>query len=223
MAKRKLSQYADLATFENVIQPNLDELKEDYSLKGKWAKEYFNNYYPIILELGCGKGEYTVSLAEKYPQHNFIGIDRKGARLWTGSVNAQRNSLKNVTFMRFDISFISKVFGSGEIAEIWITFPDPQPKKRQIKKRLTNPYFLRMYNGLLEDGGVMHLKTDNLAFHDYTLEILQGEEHEVLECTQDLYHSGLEDPLLSIKTHYEKLFLEQGIPITYLKFRLCYP
>ncbi len=224
MAKRKLSQYDDLATFENVIQPNLDELKEDYSLKGKWAKEYFNNDYPIILELGCGKGEYTVSLAEKFPQNNFIGIDRKGARLWTGSINAQELSLTNAAFLRFDISFISKVFGPGEIAEIWVTFPDPQPKKRQIKKRLTNPQFLRMYHVLLENGGLMHLKTDNLPFYDYTLEIIKGEGHELLMCTQDLYHSELTDPsLLSIKTHYEKMFLEQGIPITYLKFRLCYP
>lgn len=219
MAKKKLSQYNDLATFENVTQPDIKELEEGYSLKGKWARDYFKNEYPIVLELGCGKGEYTVNLAKAFPQKNFIGVDIKGARLWTGSVQTQELSLSNVAFLRLDISFITKVFGPGEVSEIWIPFPDPQPKNRQAKKRLTNPRFLKMYGNLLEDDGLIHLKTDNLPFHDYTLEIIEQEGHELQLCTNDLYHSGFTNPLLSIKTHYEKKFLKQGLPITYLKFK----
>jgi len=223
LAKRKLSQYSDLIAFDNVIQPKIEEIGKGYFLKGKWAEEHFQNNNPIVLELGCGKGEYTVNLAKNFPQKNFIGIDIKGARLWTGCTQARDYNLDNVVFLRLDISFIDRVFDFREISEIWITFPDPQPKNRQIKKRLTNPRFLRMYDILLKDSGFIHLKTDSILLYNYTLKIIEQEGCELQTCTDDLYNSSVLNQLLSIKTHYEEKFLKQGMPITYLKFRPCYP
>ena len=220
MPKRKLRQYADLNTFSNVIQPAYDQIQDGHELRGKWAKEYFNNSHPIVLELGCGKGEYTVNLAEKYPKKNFIGIDRKGARIWTGSKYALENNLSNVAFLRLDIKSLHLLFDGGEIDEIWITFPDPLPKKSQIKKRLTNSKFLKRYMRVLKQGGCIHLKTDNLPFFQYSVEVIVEQNYTILEQTKDLYQTeGLEE-VSAVQTFYEKKFLAEGLPITYLKFSL---
>ena len=185
MTKNKLKKYSEVAEFSNVIQPSFDDLKKEFSLKGSWSVKYFKNNNPLILELGCGKGEYTIHLAEKNPNCNFIGLDIKGARLWAGGQIALEKELPNVAFIRTDISRIDKLFAEGEVNEIWITFPDPQPKKKQIKKRLTNPRFLYKYNGFLKKGGLIHLKTDNVDFFDYSLEVIDEFECKLLTFTHN--------------------------------------
>ena len=218
MAKRKLQQYAEVKTFSNVIQPEYEQIQDGHNLKGKWAQEYFQNNHPIVLELGCGKGEYTVTLAEKYPNKNFIGIDRKGARIWAGSKYALEQGLTNVAFIRVDVKVLHLIFESGEVDELWITFPDPLPKRSQIKRRLTNPNFLERYKRVLRPGGYVHLKTDHLHFHEYTLDVLKVEQYTILESTRDLYNANGFEEASSIQTFYEKKFLNQDLPITYLKF-----
>lgn len=220
MAKNKLQRYAELATFDNVLQPALEEIEGGFHLKGKWVKEYFKNDNPIVLELGCGKGEYTISLAEKYPDKNFIGIDIKGARIWKGSRTALENNMKNVAFIRMSIDKIGSFFGEDEVSEIWITFPDPQPGRSRIKKRLTSPGFLKMYENIMQEGGVIHLKTDNIAFFDYTQEMIRENNYKLIWVTHDLYGSGKANDILSIRTFYEQKFLDEGLSICYLRF-LC--
>ena len=219
MAKNKLKKYSEVADFQNVIQPSFDDLKKDFSLKGSWAEQYFENNNPLILELGCGKGEYAVHLAEMNPDINFIGLDIKGARLWSGGQIALEKELANVAFIRSDIFRIDKLFAENEINEIWITFPDPQPKKKQIKKRLTNPRFLYKYKRFLKKDGVIHLKTDNVEFFDYTLEVVNELKCKLLTSTHSLYSNDVEE-ILNVKTYYEKKFLEQGLAICYLQFQL---
>lgn len=218
MAKRKLRQYAEVNSFSNVVQPDYELIQRGHDLKGNWAKDHFQNNHPIVLELGCGKGEYTVNLAEKYPNKNFIGIDRKGARIWTGSKYALEYGLTNVAFLRVDVRVLHLLFEPGEVDEIWITFPDPQPKQSQIKRRLTNPKFLERYKRVLSSGGCVHLKTDNLLFHKYTVKVLEEMNYAILERTQDLYREDGFEEASSIQTFYEKKFLDEGLPITYLKF-----
>jgi len=218
VAKNKLQRYAELATFDNVLQPALDEIDGGFYLKGKWAGEYFKNNNPIVLELGCGKGEYTISLADKYPDKNFIGIDIKGARIWKGSRTALENHMKNVAFIRMSIDKIASFFGEDEVSEIWFTFPDPQPGKSRIKKRLTSPRFLKIYETIMQKGGIIHLKTDNIAFFDYTLDIIKENNYQLIWATCDLYDSGKANEILSIRTFYEQKFLDEGLPICYLKF-----
>jgi tRNA (guanine-N7-)-methyltransferase len=221
MPKRKMQRFAELETFGNVIQPKLsDFIGFDHIYKGKWAIDYFKNSHPIILELACGKGEYTVGLAEKYSEINFIGIDIKGERIWKGSKASIEKKLRNVAFIRSRIEYISQLFAKDEISEIWITFPDPQPKKPNIKKRLTSPQFIERYKKILKPEGIIHLKTDNAGLFDYTLEIIEKEKYELLYKTFDLAASGNPDDILSIKTYYEQMFAEQGFKICYLKFRL---
>ena len=220
MPKNKLQRFAELKTFSNVHEFLYTERETDFKLKGKWNKEYFKNNNPIVLELGCGKGEYSIGLAEKSPRKNFIGIDIKGARIWRGSKNAQEKNLSNVCFLRTQIEFIESCFAKDEVSEIWITFPDPQPNKE--KKRLTHPAFLDRYRNVIKNEGIVHLKTDSLELHEFTLEIIAENKHKLLDSTNDLYGSSVSEreEVKSIKTHYEKLFTAKGKKITYLKFRL---
>lgn len=207
--------------FDHVIEPSFEEVfRQHHSLRGKWHSEWFRNTNPIILELGCGKGEYTVGLASRYTGKNFIGIDIKGARMWKGAKQAYTMGLPNAAFLRTRIEFTTSFFAPGEVDEIWLTFPDPQMKRKREKKRLSGPQFLNLYRQFLKDGGIVHLKTDCRELYDYTLALTQVNGLEVITAVTDLYHQMPGDPLLSIRTHYEELFLKQGVPITYLSFRL---
>ena len=220
MGKNKLQHYKDIESYDNLFQYSYEEIIKGFPLKGKWKKDYFRNDKPITLELGCGKGEYTLGLARKYPDKNFIGIDIKGARLWRGCKTALEEELKNIVFIRTTIELIEHYFSEGEIDEIWITFPDPHPKTPRTRKRLMYPRFLEMYKNILAKGGIINLKTDNQMLFDYTYDLLRELNLEIIFHTRDLYNSGIEDDILSIKTFYEKNFLEKNIPIKYLKFRI---
>ncbi len=216
----KLERFAQIKTFPNVFEPDGKELlTTDYKLKGKWSKEYFKNDNPITLELGCGKGEYTVGLASKYPERNFIGIDIKGARMWKGAKFALENKLSNIAFIRLRIEFIERIFSRDEVSEIWITFPDPFPK--MPSNRLTSSNFMNRYRKTLIADGKVHLKTDSRQLHEYTLAILK--ENNIIPeiATKDLYTPGQElDEILTLKTFYEQMFLKEGKPITYLRFSM---
>lgn len=219
MAKRKLARFAEMNTFNHVVQAEFSEVFEkDYKLKGNWNKDFFNNNNPIVLELGCGKGEYTVGLARQNPQMNFIGVDIKGARMWRGAKTALDEGMKNVGFVRTRIDLINSFFAQAEISEVWITFPDPQPKKHY--KRLTSTRFLGYYQKFLKNNGIIHLKTDSKELHDYTKALVELNKLETEVCTDNLYDSNLVDQTLSIKTFYEQQFLQKGKPITYIKFKL---
>lgn len=210
-----------METFNNVFQPLTDEvLWKDYFTKGKWHNEIFKNSNPIVLELGCGKGEYTINLAEKFKNKNFIGLDIKGARMWLGARYANQNNLNNVAFLRTRIEFINSCFAENEIDEIWITFPDPQLKENRTRKRLTSSGFLNKYNKLIKPNGIIHLKTDSLELHEYTLSVLEFNNIKPQIATADLYNSEFINEDLEIKTFYENQFLSIGKPITYLKFSL---
>lgn len=216
----KLERFAQIKAFPNVLEPDGKEiLAGDFALKGKWNPEYFGNDRPITLELGCGKGEYTVGLAERYPDKNFIGVDIKGARMWKGAKYALENSIENAAFVRTRIEFIEKVFGSGEVSEIWITFPDPFPKKPN--NRLSSSIFLNRYRKILVPEGIVHLKTDSRQLHDYTLAVLEASGVAPDSFTNDLYAPGRQqDDITTLKTFYETRFLDQQKPITYLRFRV---
>ena len=188
--------------------------------KGKWKKQYFQSENPLVLELGCGKGEYTLGMARAFQEKNFIGIDIKGARIWRGAKSVSEENIANAAFIRTRIEFIRSIFAPGEVDEIWITFPDPQLKIRRTKKRLTSSGFLDNYRTFLKDDGVIHLKTDSLELHEYTLALLQLNQFEILDATTDLYASHQGNPILEIKTHYEGIFTKEGKKITYLRFRL---
>jgi tRNA (guanine-N7-)-methyltransferase len=220
LAKNKLERFEECKTFHNLIQAGYFDLLKDYPLKGKWSEKYFGNNNPVVLELGCGKGEYTVSLAEKNKDQNFIGIDNKGARLWRGCKTAIEKNLSNVCFIRTRIELIERFFAPGEISEIWITFPDPQVRSSRERKRLTSPRFLAHYQKILEPGSIIHLKTDNTQLFEYTLETIASQKHELLFHTFDLYGLNLDDDASSVQTFYEKMFLEQQIRIKYLRFRI---
>ncbi|WP_026897381.1 tRNA (guanosine(46)-N7)-methyltransferase TrmB [Daejeonella oryzae] len=213
MGKDKLRRYAEISDFNNV-----HELEEGKELKGAWNKIQFANELPVILELACGKGEYTVSLAKLFPEKNFIGIDYKGNRIWRGAKTALEEKIPNVAFLRIQIEHILDYFEDGEISEIWITFPDPQPQESREKKRLTSPRFLEMYKRILKKGGILHLKTDNDALHAYTHEKIAELGLQLHVRTQDLYRSDFADEVLSIKTYYEKKYLAHDKNINYLKF-----
>ena len=209
-----------MAEFSNVFQPTFEELKTGFSIKGKWKSDIFKNNYPLVLELGCGKGEYSLGLARKFPNKNFLGIDVKGSRMWKGAIDALNERMSNVAFLRTRIEFIEYCFAENEVDEIWITFPDPQIKKKRAKNRLTHPKFLRLYSSIMQDNGLIHLKTDSQFLHGYTLGIIQGHQHFLEDAEHDVYNAVLERENMDIKTHYEKLFLEKNMPISYLRFRL---
>ncbi|NBC57765.1 MAG: tRNA (guanosine(46)-N7)-methyltransferase TrmB [Bacteroidetes bacterium] len=221
-SKNKLRRFKDNETFANVIQPSREEVvDQSFKYKGRWNTLYFKNNNPIIVELGCGKGEYTVGLAEKYKDKNFIGIDIKGARFWKGAKTALEQDLKNVAFLRTQIELVTDVFDPHEVSEIWITFPDPQIKYKRTKHRMTNPDFLSKYKTILKPKGLIHLKTDSEFMHGYTLGLLEGLSHDILYSHHDIYvnHEAPKD-VVGIQTFYEKQYLEKGKPITYLKFKL---
>ena len=222
MGKNKLKRFRENETFTNVLQPSREEiLSGNFPLKGKWASDFFQNENPIVLELGCGKGEYTVNLAQQYPQKNFIGIDIKGARFWRGAKAALEEKVPNAAFLRCQIELIDMIFASNEVAEIWITFPDPQIKYKRTKHRLTNADFLEKYKKILAPEGLIHLKTDSEFLHGYTLGLLHGLGHEILYANHHIYRNeGAPAEVLAIQTTYEKIYLAQGKPITYIRFRL---
>lgn len=213
MGKDKLRRFAEIATFDNVL-----ELEDGKPFKGKWNTDKFKNDHPLVLELGCGKGEYTVNMARLFPDKNFIGIDYKGNRIWRGAKTAIEEGIKNVAFLRIQIEGIQDYFSEGEVSEIWITFPDPQPQISREKKRLTAPRFLEKYRLILQEKGILHLKTDNDDLHEYTFQKIEELGMVLHEKTEDLYKSALADEVLSIKTYYEKKYLKTDKNINYLKF-----
>lgn len=220
MGKNKLARWTELGSYDNVIQPEIaDVAGKDHPIKGKWKKKLFKNENPIVLELGCGKGEYTIGLANKFPYNNFIGIDIKGARMWRGAKTAHELKLPNVAFLRTRIEFINSFFSTNEVNEIWITFPDPHPGGRNSNKRLTSPWFLNSYRLFLKDQGLVHLKTDNSELYNFTKTVVSFNNLETIFSTADLYLDNI-DNIKSIRTHYEKIFLDAGLKINYISFKL---
>jgi tRNA (guanine-N(7)-)-methyltransferase len=221
-SKNKLKRFKENETFPNVIQPKREEvIDEIFYLKGIWAKQFFKNNNPIVLELGCGKGEYTVNLAQQNPDKNFIGIDIKGARFWRGAKTALEKNIQNVAFLRTQIELIDLFFDKNEISEIWITFPDPQIKYKRTKHRLTNQDFLEKYKKILKEDGIIHLKTDSEFMHGYTLGLLHGLGYEVIYANHHIYRNeGAPKEVTSIQTFYEQQYLAQNKPITYIRFGL---
>jgi tRNA (guanine-N7-)-methyltransferase len=220
VGKNKLARWTELGSYDNVIQPEIEDVSgKDHPIKGKWNLNLFKNNNPIVLELGCGKGEYTIGLANSLPSKNFIGIDIKGARMWRGAKTANEQKMPNVAFLRTRIEFINSFFSSDEVDEIWITFPDPHPGGRNSNKRLTSPWYLNSYRHFLKDKGLIHLKTDNKELYNYTCKVLSINDLETVFSTNDLYSEKI-DSILSIRTHYEKIFLAAGLEINYLCFRL---
>lgn len=221
-SKNKLKRFQENETFKNVIQPTRDEVLNNFSHKGKWHS-FFGNNNPLIVELGCGKGEYTVALARQNPDKNYIGIDIKGARFWRGAKTAIEENLPNVAFVRTQIELVDYIFAANEISEIWITFPDPQIKYQRTKHRMTNTTFLKRYFNVLKEDGIINLKTDSEFMHGYTLGLLHGKGHEVLYANHNVYHnSGAPKEVTEIQTFYENQYLAVDKAITYIKFRLNY-
>ncbi|WP_341901681.1 tRNA (guanosine(46)-N7)-methyltransferase TrmB [Fluviicola taffensis] len=225
MGKNKLRRFAEMKLWNNVFEPTLEpNPQEAFPLKGKWQQDYFKNDNPIVLELGCGKGEYSVGLAKHYPNKNFIGVDIKGSRMFVGAKEAIDENLTNVAFLRTKIDFIDSYFTENEVDEIWLTFSDPQPLKP--RKRLTSEQFISRYRRILKPGGIIHLKTDSDLLFESTEEQIQEHNYQLIESTWDLYQSMPEDldptirDILHIKTHYEQLFTAKGSVIKYCSFRI---
>ena len=232
MGKGKLAKFADMASYENVFQYPFSVVEHvPFEMKGHWREQYFHNDHPIVLELGCGKGEYTVELAKLYPDINFIGVDIKGARMWTGATQALHEGLKNVAFLRTNIEIIERFFSEDEVQEIWLTFSDPQMKNP--RKRLTSTYFMERYRKFLVDGGIIHLKTDSNFLFTYTSYMVEKNSLPVIFKTEDLYHledlenlgtigdlGNLDPKVLSIQTYYESMWIARGLNIKYMKWQL---
>lgn len=219
MGKGKLSKFADMASYPHVFEyPYSVAENVPFSMKGKWKSDFFRNDNPIVLELGCGRGEYTVGLAEKFPDKNFIGVDIKGARMWSGATEALQKDMKNVAFLRTNIEIIDRFFDTNEIDEIWLTFSDPQMKK--ATKRLTSTYFMERYRRFLVPDGLIHVKTDSPFMFTYTHHMIAENAFPVELETEDLYQSGLANDILSIRTYYEQQWIDRGLSIKYIKFRL---
>lgn len=220
MGKNKLAKFAEMTSFPHVFQVSSSEILsgKPFEYKGKWNESVFKNGNPIVLELGCGKGEYSVNLASLFPEKNFIGVDIKGARMWTGAKESFERKMKNVAFLRTNIEMIHHFFAVDEVSEIWLTFPDPQMKKKS--KRLTATNFMKSYQQFVKDGGSIHLKTDSNFMFTYTCEMVRANRYPVIASTDDLYASVSGDPVLNIKTYYEQQWLERGISIKYIQFKL---
>jgi tRNA (guanine-N7-)-methyltransferase len=221
-SKNKLKRFRENETFANVVQPTREQtLGGEFNLRGNWAREFFKNDNPVVLELGCGKGEYTLSLARLFHEKNFIGVDIKGARMWRGAKTAVEENIGNAGFLRTQIELIDNLFEPGEVDEIWITFPDPQIKYKRTKHRLTNMDFLDLYKKILKPGGTMHLKTDSEFMHGYTLGLLHGLGHTIEYANHNIYRNeGAPAEVTGIQTHYESLYLENNKPITYIRFKI---
>ena len=221
-SKNKLKRFKENETFHNVFQPKREELIHgNFSIKGSWNASIFKNENPLVLELGCGKGEYTIGLAKKFPDKNFIGIDIKGARFWRGAKTAVEEQMDNVAFLRIQIELIEYAFAEREVDEIWITFPDPQIKYKRTKHRMTNNDFLSRYRKILKPDGIVNLKTDSEFMHGYTLGLLHGLGHEVLYANHNVYkHEGSPEEVTEIQTFYESQYLEENKPITYIRFKI---
>ena len=220
-SKNKLKRFKENEGFNNVFQPSRENLLNDkFNLRGNWNRVVFKNRNPIVVELGCGKGEYTLGLAKMFPEKNFIGIDIKGARFWKGAKTSLSEKINNVVFIRTQIELIENIFLMDEISEIWITFPDPQIKYKRTKHRLVNMDFLNRYKNILIKGGIINLKTDSDFLHGYLIGLIQGMGHEIIYSNHDIYNSsGVPIEATAIQTYYESLYLAEGKPITYLKFR----
>lgn len=221
MGKNKLKKFADMEVLPNVFQLSYNDIMQngtEFPLKGFWGQRYFENDNPIVLELGCGKGEYAVELARRFPDKNFIGVDIKGSRMWTGATIAHNENLKNCAFIRTGINVIDRFFSKGEVSEIWITFADPQMKK--VNKRLTSTYFLSIYKNILVPNGIIHLKTDSNFLFTYTSLVAEVNRFNVLRKCSDVYADEHRDEVLNIKTYYERQWLSRGISIKYLQFSL---
>ena len=224
MGKDKLKRFAEIETFQNVIQPSMEEVLNGFPLKGNWHKNHFKNDNPIVLELGCGKGEYTVGMAKMFPDKNFIGVDIKGSRMWKGAKTSIEEGINNTAFLRSKVDFIEKLFGEGEVSEIWLTFSDPQPKKP--RKRLTSPLFISRYLQLLKPKGTINLKCDSDLLFEYTLEQIEENKYEKQEASWDVYNEFVnrtDEPtkqLMNIKTFYEQKWLEEGKTIKYCRFAI---
>lgn len=217
MGKNKLAKFDDMAVYPHVFQYPFAALQEKgFEMKGQWNERFFKNDHPIVLELGCGKGEYTVGLGRLFPDKNFIGVDIKGARMWSGAKESLEAGMTNVAFLRTSIELIAHFFAPGEVAEIWLTFPDPQMKK--VNKRLTSTRFMQLYRQILSENGIIHLKTDSGFMYTYTCEMVKANRYPVIFQTDDLYHSGLADAILSIQTYYEQQWLDRGLNIKYIQF-----
>ena len=221
MGKDKLKRFAENRSFACFVEPEFEQMfRTDHPLKGRWHADFFHNDNPIVLELGCGKGEYTVALAARNPDKNFIGVDIKGARMWRGAKTATETGMTNVGFLRARIEFITSLFAEGEVSEIWITFPDPQLKSRRAKKRLTSPIFLEYYAQLLATDGWINLKTDSQHLYNYTQAVIAQFGLRCEVANNDIYGRGYADEVLSVKTAYETVYLQRGLPITYTRFSL---
>lgn len=222
---KKIARWKEMETFNHVFEPKFEEVfQKDFIHKGKWHQNVFKNNHPLVLELGCGRGEYTVGLAQHFPDKNFIGIDIKGARIWKGAKQALEQNISNAFFIRTRIDFITSFFALNEVDEIWITFPDPQPQDSRERKRLTSPMFMERYKSFLKPNGIVHLKTDNEGFFKYTLEEIERNNYQLISSTFNLYGEVIDNldektrEILSIKTYYENLFSQKGHAIHYLKF-----
>ncbi len=220
MAKTKLRRFAENDCFPHLIQQHKGYPIPEHELKGNWNKSFFKRNAPLVLELACGRGEYTVNLAQKFPEKNFIGIDWKGARLWRGAKTVDEEKMTNVGFLRIQILNILSYFGKDEVDELWITFPDPHLQESREQKRLTSQRFLDLYRSFVKPGGIINLKTDSKELYDFTLEVIAEKKLEILKYTDDLYTSELLDEILSIKTTYEKIWLKEGLNICYLQYRI---
>lgn len=219
MGKGKLAKFADMREYPHVFEYPYSVVDDvPFDMKGHWGETFFKNDRPIVLELGCGRGEYTVGLGRLFPEKNFIGVDIKGARMWTGATESLQAGMTNVAFLRTNIEIIDRFFAPGEVSEIWLTFSDPQMKK--ATKRLTSTYFMERYRRFLVDGGLVHLKTDSNFMFTYTKYMVENNHLPVEVMTEDLYHSGLADEILSIRTYYEQQWLDRGLNIKYIRFRL---
>ncbi len=218
MPKKKLIHFTENLTFPHLFQPRYPELLPEFRMRGRWNSEFFRNDHPITLELGCGKGEYTVALARRYPDRNFIGIDIKGARLWRGCKTVSDEHIRNAAFIRSHVNNIPLLFAPGEISELWITFPDPQPNME--RKRMTAPRFIERFRKVLVSGGVVHLKTDDAPFYEYTLEVIRDLGLQKLWATEDLYQSGTTHEVASVRTFYEEKWLAASKKILYVRFAI---
>ena len=220
MGKGKLAKFADMRDYPHVFEYPYSVVDDvPFEMKGHWGESFFKNDRPIVLELGCGRGEYTVGLGRLFPEKNFIGVDIKGARMWTGATESLQAGMNNVAFLRTQIEIIDRFFAPGEVSEIWLTFSDPQMKK--ATKRLTSTYFMERYRRFLVDGGRVHLKTDSNFMFTYTKYMVERNHLPVEVMTEDLYHSGMADEILGIRTYYEQQWLDRGLNIKYLRF--CLP